>query len=375
MRMRTLCTTLSLVIAGALAVLAPGAARAEKFTIDEDTFVNVGVLAQPQLVLGEDQTPNGGWNSDFFIRRARLVLSGQVDSHIGFIFITDQPNWGKLGEYAAPFIVQDAVASYKLGPELTIDAGFMLLPFVRNNYLSAGALNTVDFRIGEIKFPISKAFRDMGVEVRGLVLEDKLYYRAGIFNGIASHAAVADPATPAINDADAPRLTGTVRYNIAGKEDAYAFSGIYFAKEPVISVGIGADYQHEAYGPDSQHLGLNADVFLDYPMDADNEIVASAAFLHYDDQGQGVAHEAANAFYLEAGYRFQMIEPVLILESFDGDKSLRQSTVRAGLNWWVTQHRYNVKAEIAIPFNEDPPAPAAPAANNMVVTLQTQVVF
>jgi hypothetical protein len=70
-----------------------------------------------------------------------------------------------------------------------------------------------------------------------------------------------------------------------------------------------------------------------------------------------------------------MIEPVVSLESYDGDSTLRQSQVKAGLNWWVTQHRYNVKAEITIPFNEDPPAPAAPAANNTVVTLQTQMVF
>jgi len=379
MRMRTLITTLSLVTAGTLAVLAPGAARAEKLVIDDDTFLNIGALLQPQVVFGENQTPNGGWNSDFLLRRGRIVLSGQVDSHIGFVLITDMPNWGKGGAYDQQFLIQDGLASYKFGPELTIDAGFMLLPFVRNNYVSAGALNTVDFHTLTIKFPISKAFRDMGVEARGLLLEDKIYYRAGIFNGIASKPAVADPATPAINDADAPRLTGNVRYNIAGKEDAYAFPGIYFTKEPIINIGIGVDWQHEAYGPDSQHLGLNADLFVDYPLDASNELIASAAFLHYEDAligaVAGTAHEAANGFYVEAGFRLDTIEPVVSLESYDGDTTLRQSQVKAGLNWWVTQHRYNVKAEITIPFNEDPPAPAPAAVNNKVVTLQTQMVF
>jgi hypothetical protein len=180
------------------------------------------------------------------------------------------------------------------------------------------------------------------------------------------------PETPELNGDDAPRLTGTVRYNIAGKEDAYAFSGIYFAKAPVISVGVGADWQNEAFGKDTKYFGVNGDVFVDYPLDADNEIVASAAFIHYGDQLTGAVRESANAYYVEAGYRFQMIEPVVTFETFDGKNSPRLSTIRAGVNWWITQHRYNLKAEIALPSNEEG-APAA--ADNKVITLQTQVVF
>jgi hypothetical protein len=381
MRMRTHITSLSLVTAGALAVLAPGAARAEKFVIDDDTSLNVGLLIQPQVTFTEHATPNNAWNSDFYLRRGRLVLSGQVDTHVGFVFITDMPGYGKGGDYTQPFVIQDALASYKFGPQLTIDAGFMLLPFVRNNYVSAGGLNTVDFHTLTIKFPTGRAFRDMGVEARGLLLDDKIYYRAGIFQGVASKKG--DPMTGAIeiNDADAPRLTGNVRYNVAGKEDAYAFPGIYFAKEPVINVGVGVDWQHESYGDASQHLGLSADVFLEYPIDADNELIAAAAFMHYEDAPIvvggviGPGHEPANAFYVEAGYRLQMIEPVVSLESADGDSTLRQTVVKAGLNWWITQHRYNLKAEIALPLNEDSEPPAQPVANNKVITLQTQLVF
>ena len=372
MRIRTLAASLPLATVCALAA-APGQAGAEKIVIDEDTFYTIGILAQPQLTFGENLTPDGGWNSDFLVRRGRIVLTGQVDSNIGFVLITDQPNWGKNGDYSAQFILQDALASYKFGPELTIDAGFMLLPFTRNNFLSAGALNTVDFRTPVIKFPISRAFRDMGVEVRGLLANDAVYYRAGIFNGIASKAAnpTGMPPTPELNGSDVPRFTGTVRYNLSGKEDAYAFSGIYFAKEPVISFGVGVDYQTEAYGPDTKHLGLNADVFLEYPIDADNEIVASAAFLHYPQYS--AADKSASALYLEAGYRFGFIEPLVIVESFMDEDDPRLTTVRAGVNFWVTQHKYNVKAELAIPLNEDPPGGSA--NNDLSATIQTQVVF
>jgi hypothetical protein len=380
MSSRVLLASFSL--ASVCALASAGTARAEKVTIDEDTFFNIGILAQPQLQFIEDATPNEGWSTDFFVRRARLVLTGQFDPNIGFIFITDQANWGKGGAYTQQFIVQDAIASYKLGPELTIDAGFMLLPFVRNNYLSAGGLNTLDFRTPTIKFPTANAFRDMGVLARGLVANDLVYYRAGVFNGIGSRPGTTgvDPMNPAddvveLNGDDAPRFTGTVRLNLMGKEDAYAFSGIYFSKEPMLSIGVGADFQPQAYGEDGDHLGLNADVFLDYPIDADNEVIASFAFLMYQDQGTitttAAPHESGTAFYAELGYRWTFVEPVVIYEHFKGDDSPRLGTLRTGLNFWVSQHKYNVKAELAIPMNDD----ESTASDAKIVTVQTQVVF
>jgi hypothetical protein len=374
---RTAVASLCLAVAVAVAVVlaAPRAARAEKLVIDDDTFVNIGVLVQPQLLFTQDAAPAGGWTSDIFLRRGRIILSGQVDSHIGFVLVTDQPNWGKNGEYGATMLIQDAVASYKFGPGLTVDAGFMLLPFLRNNYVSAGALHTIDFHANVIKFPISKAFRDMGIVVRGLLADDRIYYRAGIFNGIASRAGdpTTTPPTPELNGSDSPRFTGTVRFNVAGKEDAYALPGIYFAAAPIISVGVGLDYQNEAYGVDSKHLGFNVDAHMEYPLGADNELIASAAFLRYADYGAGVAHEEGDAFFLEAGFRYQVIEPILSYEWFDGENTLRQSTLRAGLNWWIQQHKYNLKAEVAFPSNEDPPGGSA--ANDVVATVQMQASF
>ena len=371
--MRIRMVSLSLALLCALFSL-PGAARAEKITVDEDTFFTLGVLAQPQLVLTQEGTPDGGLASDIFLRRGRIVFTGQIDPNIGFILITDQANWGKNGDFSQPFFIQDALASYKFGPGLTIDAGFMLLPFVRNDYQGAGGLNTIEFRTPVIKFPISRGFRDMGIEARGLLLNDLLYYRVGVFNGIAGKpGAVGPPPTPAVNEGDSPRLTGNVRFNIMGKEEAYAFSGIYFAAAPIVNVGVGFDWQNEAYGADTKHLGLSADVFVDYPIDADNELLFQAAFLRYDDYLAGATPESGNAFYVEAGYRFHQVEPLIALENFQGEDTLRATTLRLGLNWFISKHTYNLKAEVAIPMNEDPAV--GTADDNLVITVQNQVSF
>ncbi len=197
-------------------------ARAEKIKLGDDRFVNLGLLIQPQLVVAQRAAPNGDPGTDLFLRRGRLILSGQLDPRLSFVFITDQPNWAKGGDYSSTFLVQDALASFRVAPELTLSAGFMLVPFVRNNLTSAGALNTVDFRTAVIKFPAGKAFRDAGVEARGLVLDDQLYYRVGVFNGVGGKAATA--TTPEVNPSDAPRFAGMIRYNLVGKDDGYALS-------------------------------------------------------------------------------------------------------------------------------------------------------
>jgi hypothetical protein len=356
-----------------------GPAQAEKITIDEDTNLSVGVLIQPQFTVTEEASPSGDIGTDFFIRRARFLFTGQYNENISFIFVTDQANWGKNGNFATPeFIVQDAAAVDKVGDPLTISAGFILLPFTRHGVQSAGALNLIDYRLANIKFPpTGAAFRDMGVEARGLLAADRFFYRVGIFSGIAG-TAVDDVE---INPSDAPRLTGMLRFNILGKENVYAPPSIGFVTDPVVSVGVGADWQNEAFGDDSdaRYLGLAGDVFIDYPLPGDQEFAAQATVIRYDSYLAGVAPDTqpdqGTSFFVEAGYRIQKIEPVAAVEYFKGDlEGTEILNLRFGLNYFIAKNNFNVKAEVLVPNNEEVDGvPAAP--ENIVGTLQTQVVF
>jgi hypothetical protein len=353
-------------------------AHAEKIQLGEDKFLNISLLIQSQFAAAQRAAPNGDVGTDLFLRRGRLILSGQYDPRISFVFITDQPNWGRNGDFSSTFIIQDALGSFKVAPELTISAGFLLLPFLRNNLESAGSLNTVDFRTPVIRFPTARAFRDAGVEAHGLLADDRIYYRAGIFNGIAGKAATM--TTEEINPRDAPRFTGMVRYNLMGKDDGYALPGIYFATSPVISVGFGADLQSHAIGTaatpgSTRYLGLALDAFVDYPFDADHELVAEGAIIRYDQYAAGAVPDNAIAFYAQAGYRFGLLEPVASVEYFNGDlPGSGATTYRVGLNYWLAKHTYNLKAELAIPRLEQ--VAGGPAVqNNLTGTLQAQLVF
>jgi hypothetical protein len=354
-----------------------GVAVAEKIDLGDDKFITIGALIQPQFLAAEHGAPDGGVSSDMFLRRGRILLAGQFDSAISFVFDTDEPNWGKGGDYSSTFLIQDALASYTVAPGLTISAGFMLLPFLRNNVEGAGALNTVDFRTAVIRFPTGHAFRDAGAELRGLLAGDRIYYRFGVFNGIAGKAATM--VTEAVNGSDAPRLTGMLRYNIMGKDDAYTVPGIYFAEDPVISVGVGGDLQNNAIGtvstPNSRYLAYAADAFIDVPFDRNNELVAEGAVIRYDHYPAGMVPDTAFAFYAQVGYRIFVIEPVASVEYFNGRLPGSQVTnYRFGLDYWVRKHTYNVKAEVTIPRQQQVPG-AATVENNVTGILQAQLAF
>ena len=79
---------------------------------EEHRSLDVGLLLQGQVQVTKDGAPDASSAStDFFLRRARIILSGEVLKGLTFFVDTDQPNWGKNGKWDGAFIVQDAFAS------------------------------------------------------------------------------------------------------------------------------------------------------------------------------------------------------------------------------------------------------------------------
>jgi hypothetical protein len=131
-----------------------------------------------------------------FLRRGRLIVSGEVMKGLTFFVDTDQPNWGKGGNWSGALIVQDAFGSYEVARELTVDAGFMLVPFTHNSVEGAGSLHALDYHLAMLHYPpgVGPALRDGGVQVRGLAFSDRLHYRVGIFEGVRGPGVAASPA-------------------------------------------------------------------------------------------------------------------------------------------------------------------------------------
>lgn len=348
----------------ATALCVGGTAQAAKIQLSEDSSINLAYLLQVQGQFAEDNAVNGQWGSDFFIRRSRILLFGDLTKNISFFMETDSPNFGKDGNFDADFYLQDAFMSFKVVNEFVVDAGLILIPLSHHAMQGAIAMNTLDYHSALIKYPggSTKVWRDLGVQIRGLALKDKLHWRVGVFNGIEgktdSGTDANGVALPSLNSRDLPRFAGTVRYSILGTEPKFFYNGINFGTEPILSVGVGFDFQPdiirvpdlvdvdgnvEKYKLDN-YGAASADLFLDIPIGPNHEILFQTNFLYFY-QGEKAANTGMG-FFTEFGYRFMFFGPVLSYERFYSDKAESDyEAIHAGMNFWIKQHNANVKID------------------------------
>jgi hypothetical protein len=388
------------------ALCCSGYASATTLFKDEDkgVVVNVGVLAQPWFQITAPGAANQGSpgvgaadgkspSFDFFMRRVRLMAYGSVTKELSYFIETDQPNLGKGGDFSSSMFIQDAFFSYAFIPELTVDAGMMLVPLSHHTIEGAIGLNALDYHAEMVRFPAGKIFRDTGIQLRGMLLNKLIHYRFGVFEGVRQ-SAVPAPATPPampqepLNDNGLPRLAAQVRVNILGDESDFFLKGIYFTPKPLLSVGVGLDLQSKAVrrlnGTPGTYRAFSADVFLDYPFSENDELIFKGNVFNYGEGASGVPGSTAlaaggTAFYAEAGFRHDWVEPLAFVEYLKAkNDSLTIVSPHVGANFWLTKHTFNIKTDIGYRVTQHPAT--APAIGNVTLkdwlgTVQGQVFF
>jgi len=207
---------------------------------DSNCWIQVGALGQPHFLY----TENGADKEDFYMRRARIMLTGQVQDGVKWFLETDAPNAGKNGIPTSHVDIQDAFLDVRLNKsdfgEQWIKAGLILLPFSFENRASAASLLGVDYNTEVIKLVNTFVWRDYGAELHGN-LSNRFSYIVGVYDGY-------DSAEGSKNPGAALRLTGHVAFNIIGTAE----TGWFFSQErlgkgaPYLSIGAGGDMQDKA---------------------------------------------------------------------------------------------------------------------------------
>lgn len=402
--------------------------RAEAATVFKDeekgVAVNVGALLQPWFQMtapdgkGEGSpgvgAPDGKSPSwDFFMRRARILVYGNITKDLAYFVETDQPNLGKGGDWNQPMFVQDAFFSYTFMPELKVDVGMMLVPLSHHTLEGATGLNALDYHADTIRFPAGKVFRDTGIQLRGLAANNLLHYRLGVFEGVRAGAVPAPTAmgtagAEPLNSKGLPRFAAQLRFNIMGEEADFFLKGIYFSPKPLISVGIGADIQPNGVRKVNNEPGLyralSLDAFVEYPFTADDELIFKGNVFNYGEgaavnvnqdtttglfttatgalPGSTALRTGGTAFYAEAGFRHAWIEPLAFIDYVKAkDDALTILAPHVGCNFWINKHTYNIKVDVGYKKTETlTPATANAAAvlattKDILGTVQGQVFF
>ncbi|HYN41368.1 MAG TPA: porin, partial [Thermoanaerobaculia bacterium] len=302
--------------------------------VNEDVSFKFGFLLQPQADWLQNPA-NDSYSQNLFLRRARLIVGGQVAKNVTFFFETDSPNLGKVvngAKVTTGMIVQDAFLSWKLADEFTVDAGLILTGISHNSLQSAASLISIDY--GPHSFLYSAAEqnvvgRDTGFQVRGYPARKKLEYRVGVWQGARDSAS-----------RNALRTTARLQYNFLDADTGFFYTGTSLGKKKIFAIGAGCDAQKD-------YKAYAADVYVDHPL-GPGAISGQIDWTRLDGGDFVKTLLKQDVIFGEFGYYFPKVKvmPYFSVSNKDVASTDTGDETRwsVGLGYMAFGHNFNIKA-------------------------------
>ncbi|MEP6801185.1 MAG: porin [Acidobacteriota bacterium] len=296
-----------------------------------------------------------GFSRNMFLRRVRLIVAGQVARNVTFFFQTDDQRLGNAGtgtttptrSLTAGFVVQDAFGEWRIaGEKIMLDAGVFYVPQSRNVLTSTSSTLACDgasFVQQQNAATAGNGGRDVGLALKGYLQEDRLEYRAGVFDG--QRAA----ATGTSGSRNAPRFAGRVQYDFLDVEKGYTYVGTNRGSRKIVVVGGWADGQGD-------FLAWGADAAMDLPV-AGGAATAELDYAFFDGGRQflqtagGVTtsllpRESTITAQTACYHAATKLQPFVRYEKLTfSDAALRTRDQRrfgAGINWFVAANNLKI---------------------------------
>jgi hypothetical protein len=333
-----------LAVGAAVAALMPAVVSAQAIIkVNDSINVRLGFLAQMQADFNQNVRQDSSYAQSLFLRRLRILVGGQVGSHLTFFLETDSPNLGRTTaglpkNLQNPVFMQDAYVEVKPGTSnaFLLDFGLQLIPLCRNCLESAASLLPIDyssysFLQGGASLTNTSVGRDVGIQAKGYLFENRLEYRAGVFSGARQTTGTV------VTSSNSFRVAGRLQAQLLEAEaPTYSYAGTYFGRRKILALGIGGDAQ-------SRYRAFAADAFLSYPFGT-NGMTAQANFIHYngDTFFPATATVAGlpkqNTFEVEAGYHFNdyKLTPFVKFETRNVDDAFNNNVAN------LDEHRFQV---------------------------------
>ncbi len=335
------------------------------------------------------QDANGeGYSQNFYLRRVRFMLLGILGHGVTtFLDMDGGTLLGSAGQTGVKnvntgFRLVDAFAQWAFaGRAMALQAGLFLVPSVRQvltknwEFMS---LDVADWVYQEQTALTENVVRDYGIGLNGAVLDDRLSYRFGVFDGYrsASGAAVPPLGAPA-GSRNPPRIAGRLMYDFFEPEQAYSYNGTFLGPNKVASVAFVGDGQ----GP---YRAFGGDAFFQWPVGPGSAVTAEADFLHYD--GNGFVYQIGGVptplpeqqtFFTNAGWSFlnYKVQPFIRYETLAYPDPVNlpkeQSRVGGGVNYYVLGFNFKLTGfyERVMP-KVQPTTAALKDTNRFVLQLQ-----
>lgn len=330
------------------------AAAGPKWEIGEESWMQLSFLGQLQATYSDEAEPE----TDIFLRRARIILSGQITDGAQFFVETDNVNAGRHGHPDATTRIQDAFVDIRLaGSTHWIKAGLILLPFSFESRSGATALLGMDYNAEAIKLANTFIWRDYGVELHGN-FGKRFSYAGGVFDGYDSNDGIKN------TDADL-RLLGHLAFNLVGEAE----TGWFFTQERMgkkgsyLSLGVGGDIQSKATrkpgepaiepdgepGPDvvEDNRAWVVDMQSGYGLTEDLSLTFNAAWYDWDN-----AIFKGNTAFVESGLLYRRYMGLVKYTTQDPDEGSTANDVTVGFDYFHRAH--NLRMGLEYRFGDNP---------------------
>jgi len=256
-----------LVVLAVAAVLLPGTAPAQAIIkVNDNVNFKLGLLLQGQAdwqeVANSANDASGGYQQNLLIRRARIILGGQVAPNVFFYVDTENANLGKTTTGgtgtgakapATGFNLLDAVGEWRIDKAFNIQFGEILVPTNRWILTSSASTFMLDQSAYNNLYTAgtqSNTGRDTGFMGRGFLADDHLEYRAAVLSGFR-----------AAGVKNSFRFTGWLQYDVFDTEvyNMPSYSGVNYGNKKILALAGGYDTQ-------ADYTLYSGNVFVDMPM-------------------------------------------------------------------------------------------------------------
>lgn len=322
----------------------------------EDKWVSLGFGLRTAFSSTEDAAPNEHSRSkDFDLDIARIYLSASLNQYIKGTVTLD-----KMGEDSLRVI--DAYGQFEFMPEFNIWVGLLLPPSDRVNMDGHFFMNGWSFPGVVSQYQNKQTGRDNGILFWGKLLDKRLVYSAGIYEGNQASAFAGNNALDP-NRRDNLMYAARLQYDFweHDLDPGFYTSSVYFGKD-VLSLGVSGRYQKDAVGNVSakdDYLGYNVDFLLEkvlpggvldieaaaYRYDFDNEAVLAGTDINGASRVQaGKAYLGVVSWMFPQTVGWGKFQPYTRYQKFaaDGNASLDVREYDIGLNYVIDGHNARI---------------------------------
>ncbi len=296
----------------------------------KEVTLAIGGMLQVQAEAGDRGDARFGNDNDrFYLRRARINATGKFLEEFDFRLEGDFA--GTLANTSALRAqLTDGFVNWTRYPEASIRVGQFKTPFGFEQLFSDTRLITIERSLVNDRLTLS---RQLGMQVGGDLLEKRVSYAAGVFNG--------NGANNNFNDGDSflstARLSGVLR---KGKSMTWSLGGNVFSSDDT-SVTQAADFGFENNLFAGERVGTGFDTQVQA-----GRFELWAEYLTVDwepSSGRPRSEVGSEGWYAQGSYFFipDRLQAVLKLESFDPIVEDRTEPVEigtAGLGWYFKGH-------------------------------------